>query len=313
MTLDPDAAGVLEAVRRLGAPPYQAMSPGEARAAYAASRAATVPEPPPVAEIWDTRIERPGAPPLPIRVYRPVLRDAEPAAALVFCHGGGWVLGSIETHDGLCRHLAAQAGCTVLSVEYRLAPESKFQAAVEDALAATEWAFLEAPRLGLDPNRIAVGGDSAGGTLAAVVCLMRRDAGLRLPRMQLLLYPATDLAMATPSYEEFGDGYLLTRASMEWFADLYLRDAADRGDWRASPLMAGDLAGLPPAFILTAGYDPLRDEGEAYGARLVAAGVPVHAWRVPGQVHGFLPMGKVMTCSQPVLDMVARHLAFQLA
>lgn len=311
MTLDPDAAGLLEAFRKSGRLPYEAMSPEEARTAYAAGRAATVPEPREVGEVRDDLVEGPGGP-IPIRLYRP--KDASPQtlSALVYFHGGGWVLGDLDSHDGVCRHLAAEAGCLVISVGYRLAPEHRFPAAFDDAVAATRWTFDRAETLGIDPARIAVGGDSAGGALAAAVCLARRDAGEPSLRFQMLLYPVTDLGMTTASHNELGEGYLLTRAGLTWFAGHYLSDPAHRADWRVSPGTAETLAGLPDAFVLTAGYDPLRDEGEAYAARLAASGVCVTTWRIPGQIHGFLPMGKVMSCAGPVLTTLSRHLAFHL-
>jgi acetyl esterase len=312
MPLDPDATRILEAFRASGRPPYEAMTLDAARAAYAAGRAATVPEPHAVAETVELSAEgRFGA--IPLRLYRPVTKVRSPLPALVYFHGGGWVFGDLDSHNGVCRHLAAGAACAVVSVGYRLAPENKFPAAVEDAIDATGWVRAHAAQLGLDPIRIGVGGDSAGGALAAVVCITLRDAGEPVPRCQLLIYPVTDLAMTTRSHDELAEGHLLTRASLLWFAGHYLTDQAERSDWRASPLRADSLADLPPSFVLTAGYDPLRDEGEAFAARLAASGVRVTTWRIPGQIHGFLPMGKVMSCAGPILDTLARYLALELA
>ncbi|GGC62676.1 acetylhydrolase [Siccirubricoccus deserti] len=304
MELDRDAAAVLEMIRTAGRPPWHTLSPDEARASYMAGRQATAPEPMPVAVVKDLVAPGPHGP-IPLRLYRPAAAPAAGAAALVFFHGGGWVLGNLESHDGMCRHLAERSGCVVVAVDYRLAPERKFPAPLDDAGAATAWVAAQAGALGLDPARIAVGGDSAGGNLAAALCLMARDAGGPAIAWQMLLYPATDFAMDTPSHRRFEDGHLLTRESMLWFRDHYLNNTAEAADWRASPLRAASVAGLPPALVLTASHDPLRDEGEAYGRRLAEAGVPVTLWRVPGQIHGFLPMGKAIAASARVLDRLA--------
>ncbi|MBX6372683.1 MAG: alpha/beta hydrolase [Acetobacteraceae bacterium] len=305
MTLDPDAAQVLELIRTAGRPPVEALSPDEARASYRAAREAVTPEPVAVAEVRDLAAEGPYGS-IPLRLYRPhgVAGTGGGVPALVYFHGGGWVLGDLDSHDGVCRHLADRSGCVVIAVDYRLAPEHKFPAAVEDAFAATRWVAAHAQALGLDAARLAVAGDSAGGNLAAVVCLLARDAAEGGPRIafQMLLYPATDFAMDTPSHRRFAEGHLLTRASMRWFRDHYLRTPADQEDWRASPLRAPSLAGLPPAYVLTASHDPLRDEGEHYAQRLIETGVPVTVWRVPGQIHGFLPMGRLIAASSRVLD-----------
>ncbi len=224
---------------------------------------------------------------LRLRIYTPI--GTGPFPLMVFFHGSGFVLCSLDTHDGMCRNLCAGGACVVVSVDYRLAPEAKFPAATDDCLAATRWAAAHAGELSADPARIVVAGDSAGGNLAAVTALRIRDEGG--PRLcgQLLLYPVTDYhTPGTPSYEQNAEGYGLTRATMEWFWDHYLSRAEDAGHPHASPLRAPDVSGLPPAFVMSAEYDPLRDEAEIYGERLHAAGVAAEIVRVPDVNHGFL-------------------------
>jgi acetyl esterase len=223
---------------------------------------------------------------LPARIYRP--EGAAPTGpVIVFFHGGGWVIGSIQSHDNTCGRLAAESGCTVISVEYRLAPEHRFPAPLEDAYAATAWVAEHADELGLDASRLAVAGDSAGGNLAAAVSLLARERGGPAIAFQLLVYPVTEVGVQSASRIENGDkGYLLSSRAMDWFEEQYL-GGVDGVDWRAAPLRAEDLTGLPPAFVLTAELDPLRDEGEAYAARLEAAGVPTAVHRADGMVHGF--------------------------
>jgi acetyl esterase len=224
---------------------------------------------------------------LPARLYRP--EGAAPdCPVIVFFHGGGWVVGSVASHDNLCGRLAADSGCAVISVDYRLAPETKFPGAAEDAYAATAWVAGHASELGVDASRLVVAGDSAGGNLAAVTSLLARERGGPAIAFQLLIYPVTDLSQDYPSYAENGSlGYLLTSNSMTWFADHYVGGVEDV-DWRAAPITAASFADLPPALVITAEYDPLRDEGEAYAAKLEAAGVPVTTRRFDGMCHGFL-------------------------
>ena len=224
---------------------------------------------------------------LPARLYSPVPGD-EALPMLVYFHGGGWVLGSVDSHDATCRYLAHEGRLRVLSVDYRLAPEFLFPTAVDDALAAYRYVRAHADAFGADPERIAVGGDSAGGNLAAVVCQQTRAAGERTPDFQLLFVPATDMSARTRSYELFGEGYFLTASNMDFYETTYLRSDDDRTDPRASPLLAEDLSGLPPAHVATAGFDPLRDEGEAYARRLADAGVAVSLRRHPTMVHPFV-------------------------
>ena len=227
-----------------------------------------------------------------MRGYRPSGASVqEILPALVYFHGGGWVIGDLDTHDVLCRQLANGARCAVFSVDYRLAPESPFPAAVDDCIAATHYVAAEARALGIDPARIAVGGDSAGGNLAAVVSIDARDRAGPAIAFQLLIYPATDQRCGFPSHLRNGEGYLLTRHSMEYFRGFYLPRKADWDDWRASPLLAQTLAGLPPAFVLTAGYDPLVDEGKAFAERLAREGAPVSYREYSDMVHGFILMG----------------------
>jgi acetyl esterase len=270
-----------------------------------AGRKALSPDPMPIAETRDIAIPGPGGP-IPARLYRSAKNGTLPV--LVFLHGGGWVVGNIDSHEAMCRHLANRAECAVLSVDYRMGPEHKFPAAVEDCFAATVWTAGNAAALGVDPGRLAVGGDSAGGNLAAVVSLLARDK--RAPRIscQILIYPATDAAMRHDSVARYAEGYVLTRATMRWFYEQYLRTPDDAADWRVSPLLAPDLSRLPPAYVLTAGYDPLCDEGDAYAARLAAAGVPVTHRRFPGQVHGFVTNGRVIRAAETALDEAAAAL-----
>ena len=305
MPLDHDAEMLLEMIRAANRPAFETVGADEARLLFNAGRKVLAPEPMPVAETRDLAIPGPGGP-IPARLYRPAATGTLPV--LVFFHGGGWVVGDIESHDTGCRHLANRAECAVVSVDYRLAPEHKFPAAVEDCFAATAWVAGNAAALGVDAGRLAVGGDSAGGNLAAVVSLLARDHGTPRIGYQLLIYPATDAAMRHDSIARFAEGYVLTRATMRWFYEQYLRAPADAADWQASPLAASDLGGLPPAFVLTAGYDPLCDEGDAYAARLAASGVAVTHRRFPGQVHGFALNGKIIRAAETALDDTAAAL-----
>ena len=222
---------------------------------------------------------------LPIRVYHP--EGTPPFPGLVFFHGSGFVLANLDTHDAICRDLTNDSGCALVSIDYRLAPEHPYPAAPRDCFAATQWVARHGAEIGLDGARLAVGGDSAGGNLAAVVALMAREAGGPPLAAQLLIYPVTDYNFDTPSYEENAEGYGLGAATMRWFWGHYLRDEAQGAEPQASPLRAESLAGLPPAHVVTAEYDPLRDEGEAYAARLTAAGVPTTLTRYDGLIHGF--------------------------
>lgn len=244
--------------------------------------------------------------PLPARVYLP--RDSRtPLPALLYLHGGGWVIGSIDSHDGVCRHLAREADCVVISVDYRLAPEHRFPAAIDDALAAFRWVVAHASELRIDPSRIAVGGDSAGGNLAALVSLATR--GDRVPvAHQFLVYPATDLSRSFESHRLFAEGFLLERRTIEWFLERYLRSSDDPRDPRCSPYHERDLSGAPPATLITAGFDPLRDEGEAYAERLADAGVKVDVKREDRLIHGFFNMGGVVALAREAVDRAARSL-----
>ena len=239
----------------------------------------------PVHAVEDRTIPGPAGE-IPVRVYRPSAATGLPV--LVYLHGGGWVICDLETHDPTCRAISNGAGCVVVSVDYRLAPEHKFPAAADDAYAATAWVAQHAQELGADASRVAIGGDSAGGNLTAAVALMARERAGPPLSFQVLIYPVLDLASESASRKENGEGYFLTAAGMTWYEEQYLRDDADRKNVLASPLLADDLAGLPPALVVTAEYDPLRDEGEAYGRRLNEAGVPATVSRYDGMFHGFL-------------------------
>jgi acetyl esterase len=287
MPLDPQARAFLDQMVSLGAPQLRTLSPEDARKAF--DMLAQLPglKPEAVARVEDRLIPGPDAQ-IPVRLYAP--QGRAPFPVLVFFHGGGFVIGSIELYDEFCRALANGAGSIVISVGYRLAPEHKFPAAVEDCYAATKWVAENARAIGGDSTRIAVGGDSAGGNLASVVALMARDKGIVPLVLQLLMYPATDLAHDTLSAQENANDYFLTRGDMLWFRSLYLRSDADRNNPYASPLRAQDLQGLPPALVITAEYDPLRDEGEAYAARLREAGVTTKCTRYSGMIHGFLSL-----------------------
>ncbi len=286
MSLDPQVQEFLAEIAALEGPPLESLSVDEARQACMLD-AQTLGDPEPVGDVCDQRIPGPGGE-IPVRIYRPLDSTSDGLPVLVFFHGGGWVVCNVDTHDTLCRSLANAAGYLVVAVDYRLAPEHKFPAAVEDCYAATQWVAEAAEELGADRNRIVVGGDSAGGNLATVVSLLARDAGKPLPQMQILIYPVTDYNLNTASYLANGEGYNLTRNMMRWFFDCYLNSEADGADWRVSPLRVDDLRGLPPALVITAEYDPLRDEGEAYAARLADAGVPVTLTRYDGMVHPFI-------------------------
>ncbi|UZE46679.1 alpha/beta hydrolase [Rhodopseudomonas sp. P2A-2r] len=294
VVLDPDAAAVLAALRAAGRPPYETLTPAEAREWYLKAREVANPAPPPLASVHAMTVPGPAGA-IPVRIYTPLtLRKADGMApCLVFFHGGGWVIGDLDSHDVVCRTLAAEGEMIVIAVDYRLAPEHKFPAAIDDALAATRWIADNAVALNIDANRIVVGGDSAGGNLAAIVAIDARQHGPKLAG-QLLIYPATDFRMTHPSHSEPETDCLLTHNVIRWFRDHYLNGAADVDNWRASPARVDDLAGLPPAYVITAGADPLRDEGDEYADRLRDAGVAVSNKTYPGQFHGFITMGKIL-------------------
>ena len=293
VVLDPSAAAVMKAFRDANRPSYETMSPPDARAAYMLARTASQPEPPQLASVEDIVAPSPdGA--IPLRVYKPTTLQKGAAPALIYIHGGGFVIGNIDSHDVLCRTLAQEAGFVVISVEYRLAPEHKFPAAVVDSIAATQWIADNASTLGIDPNRIFVGGDSAGGNLSAVVAIHARDTGGPKLAGQVLIYPATDFAMTHPSHLDPDTGALLTRSMIGWFRTQYLNGDKDVDDWRASPLRIKDFKSLPRTYVMTCGADPLHDEGAEYAERLRAAGVEVEYSHFPGQFHGFITMGKIL-------------------
>jgi acetyl esterase len=248
----------------------------------------------------------------PVRVYTPAGARGAAAAGLVWFHGGGWVVGSIESYDRVCREIASRSGVVVVSADYRLAPEHPFPAARDDALATTRWVLENAASFGMHPAAVGVGGDSAGGNLAALVAQELRRASLR-PAFQLLIYPATDLTRSLPSHRYFAEGFMLPEPSITWFLQNYLPDPELARDPRASPLLASDLSGLPPALVVTAGFDPLRDEGRAYADRLRDAGVKVEYVCSEGSMHGFINTAGAVDEAARVLDLVARRLHEALA
>jgi acetyl esterase len=295
VTLDADAAFVYKAFQEAGRPAYETLSPQEAREFYLQARLVTNPDPPELKSVEPLSIPAAHGS-IPARIYTPnkIRQAGGLAPGLIFFHGGGWVIGDLDTHDVACRKLADDGQLIVISVDYRRAPEHKFPAAVDDATAATAWIAGHAKELGIDAARLLVGGDSAGGNLAAVVALAARDGNGPAISGQVLIYPATDFAMTHASHREPETSLLLTHSVIRWFRDHYLNGAADAHDWRASPARASTLSGLPPAYVLTAGADPLRDEGDEYARRLKDAGVAVTHRTFPGQFHGFFTMGKLL-------------------
>ena len=299
-TLAPEAQLLLTVLDRRREPPLESLPPADAREARRRLTAAYAGKPVPVASVHDLDIEG-----IRGRHYSPP-EPGGPHPLLVYYHGGGFTYGDLDTHDGVCRVLCRHAGAHVLAVDYRLAPEHPFPAAVDDAHAVLRWAFANAERLGADPGRVGVGGDSAGGNLAAVVSQLAARDGGPAPALQLLIYPATDMTTRHRSRELFREGFLLTDGEMNWFEDNYLGDARTHaGDPRASPLLAEDLSGLAPAFVVTAAFDPLRDEGEAYARALQQAGTSATLRRFPGFIHGFINAAGVSRTARDALVEIA--------
>jgi len=314
--LHPDARALLDLIEERKLPPMHTLTPVDARAFYRDRRFFTQPAPPEVGAVIDTRCDGPhGA--IPLRIYRPLGAGATMQGVvlpvLVYYHGGGWTIGDLDTHDVLCRELCNGSRAVVVAVDYRMAPEHRFPTAVDDAIAATAWVRRQASELGVDAARLAVGGDSAGGNLAAVVAIAARDAGDLPIAYQLLIYPATDMRRGHPSHSANGSGYLLTTETISYYHDHYIVDPAHDLDWRASPLLHPDLSRLPPALVLTAGFDPLRDEGFEYANRLAAAGNRATYVCFERQIHGFITMGKVIDEANAAVTLCAGELARVLA
>ncbi len=297
MPLDPEIAALLAEADRIDPRPVETLSIAEARARGGSVNVAPALPPEPVAEVRDLVTDT--LPPVPARLYRP---RSGTLPLLVYFHGGGWVVGSVAISDPFCRALANASGCAVVSVEYRLAPEDRYPAAADDAYAATRWCADHASDLGIDASRIAVGGSSAGGNLAAVVALMARERGAPKLAFQLLHVPVTDHDFDTPSYRANGSGFGLTRSGMRWFWDNYAPDPKLRNEPYASPLRAKDLSSLPPAHVVTAECDVLRDEGKAYATRLREAGVRTTYVEYPGMVHGFTGMATTIPMGRTAID-----------
>jgi acetyl esterase len=297
MPLDPTLRTILDQIAAQPGPKLQEMTPEQARRFFEEMQ---IPQPEiGVAAVEDRRIPGPAGE-IPARIYRPEAAGELPA--LVYFHGGGWVIGGLDTHDPTCRDLANRGRCAVVSVDYRLAPEHRYPAAPEDCYAALRWVAEQAGALGVDAGRLAVGGDSAGGNLAAVTTLLARERGGPSLAFQLLVYPATDCVFDRPSHVENAEGYLLETAAMEWFWGHYLPDRVRRAEPTASPLRAGSHAGLPPALVITAEFDPLRDEGEAYAERLQRAGVPTRCSRYDGMIHGFFAMSALVDGAKRAME-----------
>ena len=312
--LHPQVATLLERAAKSPLPPYYEVPAAVARRLYRDVRGALTPDPPAVESVALLLAPGPEGPakpvgPVPVRAYRPKgAGKDEVLPALVYFHGGGWVIGDLDTHDVVCRTLCNAARCAVFSVEYRKAPESPFPAAVDDCFSALRFVAANGKDLRIETSKVAVGGDSAGGNLATVVALMARDAGGPAISFQMLIYPGADQRMAHASIERNGEGYLLTKKSMLYFRGHYLPNKQDWLDWRASPLLAKSLARLPPAYVLTAGFDPLLDEGREYAERLQREGVPTEYRNYPDMVHGFITMGRVLDTANAALADCARAL-----
>ena len=301
MTLDPTAQQLMDMLRASGLPPIEQAELGVARAAAVQGMIAIALDPPPGVSADDEQISVPGGE-ITVRVYRPAKAIADQALPVViFLHGGGWVVCDLDSHDHLCRYFSSGAGCAVVAVDYRLAPEHVYPTAVEDAAAAARWVVGNSQRRGFDVNRIAVCGDSAGGNLAAVLALRSGAEGIPRLLLQVLAYPVLDVSQKTASYAGRGKDYRLTETSMDFFINQYAPDIARRTEWQVSPLLAENLAAAPPALIYTAEYDLLHDEGKAYAERLEEAGVPVTYRDVSGHMHGFLTAGKILPVAAVVL------------
>lgn len=304
MPVHAEVQAFLQMLAAANLPPYEHSTVAQARERMNAIAMLERPASP-LAEVRDQCIPAPHGD-IPLRLYRSSLDQSLPT--LIYFHGGGWVVGSIESHDRLCRALASASGFAVISVEYRLAPEHKYPAAVEDAEAAYRYVRAFADKLGVDSESIFLGGDSAGGNLSAVVSQRARDAGEPLPRGQVLIYPATGSAAVTESRKEFADGYLLTAGAMMWFTAHYISDLAQLRESSLSPCFAKDVSGLPPTFLLTAEFDPLRDEGEDYAAKLTKAGVNVTLRRYDGMIHGFLQLSAMVSAATTAIEDIATWL-----
>lgn len=315
MALDPQAQALLDMVYRIGAPRFHELDVHQARHSFEKLQFALRPVAPAVASVTDVPIPGvAGAGVLMARLYRPVSAGPDDILPLAFYfHGGGWCVGNITSYDVLCRELANLSGAAVLSVDYRLAPEHPFPAAVHDARHAVEWALENAGLLGVDASRFALVGDSAGGTLSAVTALQLRDDNGPQARLQLLIYPCTEILSRRPSRQAYSNGYFLDDESLDWFCEKYLPNPADRVDWRASPLLAGRFDDLPPATFITAGCDPLTDDCKAYAAALEAAGVPVTLHEFEGMVHGFFTLGKFFRQSGEAVELAGRAIGAALA
>jgi len=302
MPLESATAAILAHIAEEGAPELYEMAIAESRSMYREMQ----PDLPEIVvhSVEDLMIDGPAGA-IPVRIYRP---SAAPAPVHVHFHGGGWVIGDLDTHDRDCREICVGADCIVVAVDYRLAPEHIFPAAPEDCYAALCWATANLDSLCALPGAVSVGGDSAGGNLAAAVALMARDRNGPAIAMQLLIYPVTDATMESGSYRDNADGYLLSRTMMSWFWDHYCPDLALRADPLASPIAAEDLAGLPPALVMTAEFDPLRDEGEAYAERLIAAGVEVEVRRFDGLIHGFFSQAGMIEAAREGVDLAVKAL-----
>ena len=309
--LHPQLTALLEKAANSPLPPYHDVPPAVARRFYRDTRGPLTPDPPPVESVQLLLAPGPTGPagPVPLRAYRPKgAGKDEVLPALVYIHGGGWVIGDLDTHDVVCRTLANGARCAVFSVEYRKAPESPFPAAIDDCFSSLMFISGNSASLKINPNQIAIGGDSAGGNLAAAIALMAREAGGPAISFQLLIYPATDQRLGHPSIDGNGEGYLLTKKVMQYFRGHYLPHKEDWLDWRASPLLAKSHATLPPAFVMTAGFDPLLDEGRAYSEKLKKEGVPTEYREYSDMVHGFITMGRVLDTANAALADCAKAL-----
>lgn len=310
LVLDPKVEALLAVIRSAGKPPFEQLTPEQARSAYAAGWDFLQEATQEVAQVQDVVIAGPGGD-LTLRVYRGAgTRADEALPCLVFLHGGGWVIGNLDSHDRLCRRLANETRICVVAVDYRLAPEHPFPAAVEDSLAALRWVSSAASPLVIQKDRIAVGGDSAGGNLAAVLALMGRDGLAPRVMYQALIYPVTDLTCCSESYQRITSGVPLTAATMDWFIRHYVPASVNLKDWRVSPLHASSLAGTPPALVVTVGGDPLCDEGRAYARRLEDEGVRVASLHMSDQLHGAALQGRQVPAGSLILDWVGAQLRY---